>query len=100
MKKLLYILASAVVLLGGQPAYAARLKDIADVEGVRPNQLIGYGVVVGLNGTGDGNRVDFTLKTMSNMLEKMGIRTDPQLIRVKNVASVMVAPGWLLVTAS
>lgn len=90
MKKLLYILASAVVLLGGQPAYAARLKDIADVEGVRPNQLIGYGVVVGLNGTGDGNRVDFTLKTMSNMLEKMGIRTDPQLIRVKNVASVMV----------
>ncbi len=90
MKKLLLTIASVALLLLGQPAHAARLKDIADVEGVRGNQLIGYGVVVGLNGTGDGNRVDFTLKTMSNMLERMGIRTDPQLIRVENVASVMV----------
>ncbi len=90
MKKLLYMLVATAALLVAQVAHAARLKDIADVEGVRANQLIGYGVVVGLNGTGDGNRVDFTLKTMSNMLERMGIRTDPQLIRVKNVASVMV----------
>lgn len=56
---------------------------------MRGNQLLGYGIVVGLNGTGDG-KVDFTLKSMSNMLEKMGIRTDPILIKVKNVASVMV----------
>ena len=66
MKKLLYMLVAAAALLGAQVAHAARLKDIADVEGVRSNQLIGYGVVVGLNGTGDVNRVDFTLKTMSN----------------------------------
>ncbi len=67
----------------------ARLKDIADVEGVRGNQLLGYGLVVGLNGTGDG-RVDFTVKSISNMLEKMGIRVDPMMIKVKNVAAVMV----------
>jgi flagellar P-ring protein precursor FlgI len=68
---------------------AARLKDIADVEGVRGNQLMGYGIVVGLNGTGDG-KVDFTLKSVSNMLEKMGIRVNPRDVKVKNVAAVMV----------
>ena len=70
-------------------ASAARLKDIADIEGVRSNQLIGYGLVVGLNGTGDG-KVQFTTKSISNMLEKMGIRVGPEEIKVKNVASVMV----------
>ena len=89
MKNLVCALAVSAVVSFAGVAHAARLKDIADVEGVRGNQLIGYGVVAGLNGTGDG-RVDFTLKTMSNMLEKMGIRTDPLLIKVKNVAAVMV----------
>ncbi len=81
------------VLLGGvfvPGAWAARLKDIADVEGVRGNQLIGYGLVVGLNGTGDGNSVEFTTKSISNMLEKMGIKVNPEDIKVKNVAAVMV----------
>lgn len=73
-----------------RPADCARLKDIADVEGVRGNQLIGYGLVVGLNGTGDGRQTDFTPKSISNMLEKMGIRVDPVAVRVKNVAAVMV----------
>jgi flagellar P-ring protein precursor FlgI len=67
----------------------ARLKDIADIEGVRGNQLLGYGLVVGLNGTGDG-KLDFTQKSISNMLEKMGIRVNPVDIKVKNVAAVMV----------
>jgi flagellar P-ring protein precursor FlgI len=71
-------------------AGATRIKDIADVEGVRGNQLLGYGVVVGLNGTGDGNNVEFTTKSLSNMLENMGIRVDPQKINVKNVAAVLV----------
>ncbi len=71
-------------------AYGARLKDIADVEGVRGNQLYGYGVVIGLNGTGDGNSIQFTTKSLSNMLEKMGIRVEPKDIKVKNVASVLV----------
>lgn len=89
MKKLILGIAVVVGLSLPDIAGAARLKDIADVEGVRTNQLLGYGLVVGLNGTGDG-RVDFTLKTMSNMLERMGIRTDPQLIKVKNVAAVSI----------
>lgn len=71
-------------------AMSARLKDIADIEGVRGNQLYGYGLVVGLNGTGDGKKVEFTLKSLSNMLEKMGVRTDPNDLKVKNVAAVLV----------
>ena len=69
---------------------AARLKDIADVEGVRPNQLIGYGLVVGLNGSGDGTQAQFTIQSIVNMLERMGINVDPKQVKVKNVASVMV----------
>jgi flagellar P-ring protein precursor FlgI len=88
MKKVLAILALLLGLAGS--AQAARLKDIADVEGVRGNQLLGYGLVVGLNGTGDGRMTDFTPKSISNMLEKMGIRVDPIAVRVKNVAAVMV----------
>lgn len=72
------------------PAYAARIKDIADIEGVRGNQLFGFGLVVGLNGSGDSNSVDFTTKSISNMLEKAGIRVDSEAVKVKNVASVMV----------
>ncbi len=70
-------------------AHAARLKDISDIEGVRGNQLFGYGIVIGLNGTGDG-KVDFTSKSLANMLEKMGVRVDPEVLKVKNIASVMV----------
>ncbi|MCB0354704.1 MAG: flagellar basal body P-ring protein FlgI [Bdellovibrionales bacterium] len=71
-------------------AHAARLKDIAQVEGVRGNQLFGYGLVVGLNGTGDGNAVDFTNKSISNMLERVGLSVSSDEVKVKNVASVMV----------
>lgn len=81
---------TALLLIFAAPANAARLKDIADVEGVRGNQLFGYGIVVGLNGTGDGNGVLYTQKALSNMLEQLGIRIDPGDIRAKNVASVMV----------
>jgi flagellar P-ring protein precursor FlgI len=79
-----------VVLCLTHEARAARLKDIADIEGVRGNQLLGYGLVVGLNGTGDGRMTDFTPKSISNMLEKQGLRVDPMAVRVKNVAAVMV----------
>jgi len=87
MKKILLIL--SLLCFGISDALAARLKDIADIEGVRGNQLFGYGIVVGLNGTGDG-KVDFTLKSVSNLLEKMGIKVPPKDIKVKNVAAVMV----------
>lgn len=79
-----------LIMLIPLTASAARLKDIADIEGVRGNQLFGYGLVVGLNGTGDGRAVEFTTKGLSNMLEKVGIRVDSQDIKVKNVAAVLV----------
>lgn len=70
-------------------AQAVRLKDIANIRGVRDNQLIGYGLVVGLKGTGDG-KADFTNKSMARMLEKLGIKTDEAGVSSKNVAAVLV----------
>ena len=79
------------------PALAAaqpvRIKDIADVEGVRENQLVGYGLVVGLNGTGDKLRTAvFTRQTLIGMLERLGVNTRDNELRLetKNVAAVMV----------
>ena len=66
-----------------------RIKDVANFEGFRANQLIGYGIVVGLNGTGDGTRAEFTKQILSNMLHKLGITISPSAIRVKNTATVM-----------
>ena len=72
-------------------AHAARIKDIADIEGVRQNQLVGYGLVVGLNGTGDGKKAKFTFESMASMLEKMGVTVSAKDIeKVENVAAVMV----------
>ncbi|WP_272700642.1 flagellar basal body P-ring protein FlgI [Desulfovibrio sp. Fe33] len=71
-------------------ARAARLKDIASFSGVRTNELVGYGLVVGLAGTGDGTSSTFTMRSMSNMLEKMGVETNPDDLKPKNVAAVMV----------
>ncbi len=68
----------------------ARIKDIADIKGVRQNQLVGYGLVVGLNGTGDSDATTFTIQSLSSMLEKMGITVRPEDIEVDNVAAVMV----------
>lgn len=88
LKKLLVI--SGLTLCLALPVSAARLKDLADVEGVRGNQLFGYGVVVGLNGTGDGSSAAFTNRSLANMLERLGIRVDAREIKVKNVAAVLV----------
>ena len=71
-------------------AHAVRIKNIIDIEGVRKNQLVGYGLVVGLNGTGDGNKSEFTIQSMVSMLEKMGITVSTEDIKVDNVAAVMV----------
>jgi len=86
-------LAVAVIVLGRIGASeAARIKDIVDVEGVRPNQLSGYGVVMGLQGTGDGQQSLFTIQSILSMLRRRGvvITVDPKQIRVKNAAAVMV----------
>ncbi|WP_298364686.1 flagellar basal body P-ring protein FlgI [Azospirillum sp.] len=72
-------------------AASARIKDVVDVEGVRDNMLIGYGLVVGLNGTGDSlNNSPFTEQSLTGMLERMGVNTRGTNMRTKNVAAVMV----------
>jgi flagellar P-ring protein precursor FlgI len=76
------------------PVYAgatSRIKDLANIEGVRQNQLIGYGLVVGLNGTGDTlNNIPFTRQSLQAMLERLGVNIRGQTLRTGNVAAVMV----------
>src|ERR1022692_5157432 len=68
----------------------SRIKDLANIEGVRQNQLIGYGLVVGLNGTGDTlNNIPFTKQSLQAMLERMGVNIRGATIRTGNVAAVM-----------
>jgi flagellar P-ring protein precursor FlgI len=71
-------------------ATAIRIKEIATFEGVRVNQIIGYGLVVGLNGTGDKDQTGFTRQSLSNLLKRMDITVAPTALKVKNVAAVMV----------
>ena len=84
------ILSLAVASLLSSGAFAAQIKDIASVVGVRDNQLIGYGLVVGLNGTGDGSTSKFTIQSISNMLQSVNVKINPDDIKSKNTAAVMV----------
>jgi flagellar P-ring protein precursor FlgI len=86
------IFAIALTLALAIPAGAtSRIKDIADFEGVRENQLVGYGLVVGLNGTGDTlNNAPFTRQSLRAMLERLGVNTPSAELRTANVAAVMV----------
>ena len=92
---------AALILFGTVPASRAdgqypvsatsRIKDLANIEGVRQNQLIGYGLVVGLNGTGDTlNNIPFTKQSLQAMLERLGVNIRGQTLRTGNVAAVMV----------
>jgi flagellar P-ring protein FlgI len=83
---------AALLALSAMPAGAtSRIKDLANIEGVRQNQLIGYGLVVGLNGTGDTlNNIPFTKQSLQAMLERMGVNIRGATIRTGNVAAVMV----------
>src|SRR5947209_9411186 len=67
-----------------------RLKDLVTIEGVRTNQLVGYGLVVGLNGTGDRQQTLFSAQSLTNLLLRMGVSVSPTLITVKNTAAVIV----------
>ena len=84
----------AVILIAGVPVGAgatSRIKDLANIEGVRQNQLIGYGLVVGLNGSGDTlNNIPFTKQSLTAMLERLGVNIRGQTLRTGNVAAVMV----------
>jgi flagellar P-ring protein precursor FlgI len=71
--------------------YSARIKDISSIKGIRQNQLLGYGLVIGLNGTGDKGGTKFTIQGLVNMLEHMGVHVNPDEVKVKNVAAVVVS---------
>jgi flagellar P-ring protein precursor FlgI len=78
------------LLITADAAMAIRIKDIANFDGARDNQLIGYGLVVGLNGSGDSDQSKFSAQSLANVLERMGVTVSRSDISVKNVASVMV----------
>ena len=93
MKTRLTIISFAILTLISTAALAepsVRLKDIAQIEGVRSNQLVGYGLVVGLDGTGDSQQAIFTVQSVANMLQKFGISVPTGKLKVKNVAAVMI----------
>ena len=77
------------LMLAATPALADRLKDLTSIAGVRNNQLVGYGVVVGLAGTGDGNSA-LTLQSLQSMISQFGLVTAPANLTAKNAAAVMV----------
>lgn len=90
MKKI--ILAAVILAIAAQPAWAVRVKDLVQIQGVRENKLSGYGLVVGLNGTGDkaGTGTQFTVNAVANMLRNMGIQVTASDLKTKNVAAVIV----------
>ncbi len=95
-RRMVAAVGAAIIMAALAPPYApahatSRIKDLANIEGVRQNQLIGYGLVVGLNGTGDTlNNIPFTKQSLQAMLERMGVNIRGATIRTGNVAAVMV----------
>src|SRR5579864_2420041 len=88
---LLAVVALTQVALTQAASAASRIKDIADFEGIRDNMLVGYGLVVGLNGTGDTlNQAIFTRESLIGMLERLGVNARDNSLRTANVAAVMV----------
>src|SRR5689334_1013367 len=79
----------ALVSLRAEPV-GTRLKDLVSIEGVRDNQLVGYGLVVGLNGTGDKRQTVFSAQSLTNLLARMGVAVSPTAILVRNMAAVLV----------
>jgi len=75
-----------------EPLHVARIKDLTTIEGIRDNQLFGYGLVVGLNGTGDKQQTIFSIQTLANVLQRMGVNVKSQItnIQVRNIAAVFV----------
>ena len=87
MKKILLII---IVLLIPVSGFSVRIKDIAEFKGIRKNQLVGYGLIVGLDGTGDKGGSAYTSQALANMFKRMGLNVSKNDIKPKNVAAVMV----------
>jgi flagellar P-ring protein FlgI len=81
---------AALLLLAASPAPASRLKDLVNIEGYRPNPLTGFGIVVGLNGTGDDARSPIVRGSLAKMLKRLGITVNAAEIKARNVAAVIV----------
>src|SRR6201995_2965325 len=95
MRALYYLRLAALIVgapIAASPAFAfSRVKDLVEVQGIRDNMLVGYGLVVGLNGTGDSlKNAPFTQQSIQTMLERLGTNTRGQTMQTKNVAAVMV----------
>ncbi|RPH51318.1 MAG: flagellar basal body P-ring protein FlgI [Desulfobacteraceae bacterium] len=88
--KIIFLSMLMLSLLFPSMVMSARIKDLVSIKGIRTNQLFGYGLVIGLNGSGDKDGTGFTIQALANMMEKMGIRVNPQDVKVSNVAAVMV----------
>lgn len=82
--------AMAAPLDSPEPQHKVLLRDITQIEGVRDNQLVGYGLVIGLNRTGDTQQTFFTVQTLANSLQRMGLQINPGIVVVRNVAAVFV----------
>lgn len=80
----------ALFVLTSAAAGAVRIKDMISLKNDRSVELIGYGLIIGLDGTGDGKNASFTTQSLVNMIERMGLTVDPNTIKVRNVASVIV----------
>jgi len=90
LKSAFVLICFILLTIPSAPASATRVKDITFVRGVRDNQLVGYGLVAGLDGTGDGRRVPFTRQMLANMVNQFGISFDTGQLRAENIAAVMV----------
>ncbi len=90
MSRLIVLFVAVCVALPLPLRAGTRLKDLAGIEGVRDNQLLGYGLVVGLNQTGDRRQTVFSVQSLTNILQQMGVQVPPSAIRVNNIAAVMV----------
>jgi flagellar P-ring protein FlgI len=90
MRKITCIVVACASLAGTPSGAATRLKELAAWEGMRDNQLVGYGLVVGLAGTGDKRQTVFSAQTLTNLLQNMGVAVTPSAILVRNVAAVML----------
>ncbi len=86
----LVVILFLALLLRPEVARADRLRDLCDVVGARDNQLVGYGVVTGLNGTGDDTSAPFATQSMQSLLRRLGVQADTRQIRLKNIAAVIV----------
>jgi flagellar P-ring protein FlgI len=89
-KTKILVIAAFIILLPIASFAQVRIKDLADIQGINDTQLVGYGLVVGLDGTGDSPRALFTNQSLANMLERFGISIASDRVRVRNVAAVMV----------